>query len=287
MRRRPTFGGFCPDTFRFLRELAADNRREWMEGQRDRYHFAVREPLLELCRTLAARYVEPVLRGVHGWDVDAEARSGHALTSICKNAYGRSQPYNTTLWIAFCPHGPAVAATPSYSSGSTRRAFATAYASAAKPRTPAGASAPISRSTAICFIAHCTTAAPWPVVVSAGPMAPTPCTIAGPDDLRDWAEGKSFEIACELPPDAPLLTGDALVGEILLTFDRLLPAYACAVEDDPLPFLASRAGADCGHRYNRSRLPPRHLPARRLAATGARPPRSETATHPARRTGHG
>ena len=27
----PTFGGFCADTFWFLRELAADNRREWME----------------------------------------------------------------------------------------------------------------------------------------------------------------------------------------------------------------------------------------------------------------
>src|SRR5205823_8523189 len=43
-----TFGGFCPDTFRFLRELAADHRREWMEEQRDRYRFAVREPLAEL-----------------------------------------------------------------------------------------------------------------------------------------------------------------------------------------------------------------------------------------------
>ena len=100
-----TFGGFCADTFRFLAELADDNRREWMDGQRDRYRFAVREPLAELCRALAARYVEPVLRGVHGWDIDAEARSGRALTSICKNDYGRSRPYNTAMWIAFCRRG--------------------------------------------------------------------------------------------------------------------------------------------------------------------------------------
>ncbi len=50
------FGGFCPDTFHFLGELAADNRRTRLDGgaSGDRYHFAVREPLTELCRTLAA-----------------------------------------------------------------------------------------------------------------------------------------------------------------------------------------------------------------------------------------
>ncbi len=66
------FGGFCPDTFRFLEELAADNRRDWMEARRGRYRFAVREPLAELCRALAVRYIRPVLHGVHGWDLEVE-----------------------------------------------------------------------------------------------------------------------------------------------------------------------------------------------------------------------
>ena len=52
-----------------------------------------------------------------------------------------------------------------------------------------------------------------------------------------------------MPADAPLLGGDELAGEILLTFDRLLPAFACAVEDDPLPFLAGRAGVASGDRF--------------------------------------
>src|SRR5262249_26667025 len=99
---RAAFAGFCPDTFHFLGDLARNNRRDWMERQRDRSRVAVREPLIELCRALAGRYVGPVLRGRHGWEVDAEARSGRALTSICKNDYGRSQPYNTALWITFC-----------------------------------------------------------------------------------------------------------------------------------------------------------------------------------------
>ena len=135
-----TFGGFCADTFRFLAELAADNRREWMEAQRDRYRFAVREPLAELCQALAARYVGPVLHGVHGWDMDAEARSGRALTSICKNDYGRSRPYNTALWIAFCrPPLPSPSAggrrrRPALRPAGRGRDCATAFASAARPR---------------------------------------------------------------------------------------------------------------------------------------------------------
>src|SRR5207245_1131664 len=96
-----TFRGFCPDTFRFLEELQENNERSWMEVNRERYRFAVREPLVELCQALARRYVEPVLHGIHGWQLVTEARTGRALTSICRNAYGRGDPYNTELWIAF------------------------------------------------------------------------------------------------------------------------------------------------------------------------------------------
>src|SRR5207237_8544644 len=95
------FTGFCADTFRFLKELSVNNRRGWMERQRDRYRFAVREPLAELCRALTERYVEPVLRQTHGWDLEPRARSGRALSSVVKNDYGRSVPYQDVLWVTF------------------------------------------------------------------------------------------------------------------------------------------------------------------------------------------
>src|SRR5262249_58213012 len=95
------FGGYCADTFQFLAELAANNGREWMDGQRERYRFAVHEPLVELCRALAERYVVPVLCRERGWDLETAARSGRALTSVCKNDYGRSVPYHDALWITF------------------------------------------------------------------------------------------------------------------------------------------------------------------------------------------
>jgi MoxR-like ATPase len=52
-----------------------------------------------------------------------------------------------------------------------------------------------------------------------------------------------------VPAGDPLLKSDELVGDILLTFDRLLSAYVCAVEDDPYARLARRAGAAAGECF--------------------------------------
>src|SRR5262249_4659383 len=101
----PIFRGFSGDAFLFLAALAGTHRGGWMDGQRARYQFAVRGPMAELCRSRAARYVEPVLCTGHGWDIDTQAVPGRALTSICKNVYGRSAPYNSVLWITFCRRG--------------------------------------------------------------------------------------------------------------------------------------------------------------------------------------
>src|SRR5438876_7693454 len=72
-----------------------------MEQQRARYRFAVREPLIDLCQVLAKSYIEPVLHQTYGWRLETTARIGRSLTSICKNDYGRSVPYHTSLWITF------------------------------------------------------------------------------------------------------------------------------------------------------------------------------------------
>jgi hypothetical protein len=240
---RPTFDGFCPDTFHFLGELAFNNRRDWMERQRGRYRFAVREPLVELCRALAGRYIGPVLRGGHGWDVDAEPRSGRALTSICKNDYGRSQPYNTALWITFCRRAAG--------SRNDAQLFVRLDASGLRYGMRVGRKAraaarllrhnaqhnadPLYRALhASGALAECR----FGPADDADALRP----LAGPGDLLAWAGGRSFEASRFLPADDALLARDELVGEVLLTFDRLLPAYACAVEEDARPFLARCVG---------------------------------------------
>src|SRR5439155_24225102 len=70
-------------------------------------------------------------------------------------------------------------------------------------------------------------------------------------DLRAWAVHKTIAVGKRLLPESPLLRRDELAGDILLTFDRLLPAFACAAEVDPRPLLARRAGAtDAGPPYD-------------------------------------
>jgi hypothetical protein len=235
------FGGFCSDTFTFLRELEQHNCRDWMAGQLERYRFSVRQPLVELCRALAERYVEPVLRQSHGWEIDTAARTGHALTSVRKNDFGRSRPYNTMLWIAFCRHGEAGqrddvqlfvrldTAGLTYGLRAGREARA---AGRLLRRNVQDHAEPLFRALAEGgALAECRFGAD---------DAPAEA-LDRSDQLRSWAAGRSFVAAKSLPPDHPLLASDELVGDILLTFDRLLPVYACAAHPEPLAFLSDRA----------------------------------------------
>jgi hypothetical protein len=237
------FGGFCPDTFRFLTELAANNRPDWMRARLSRYNFAVREPLAELCRALASRYVGPVLHGRHGWDLDTQARGGRALTRVCKNAFGRPRPYNTTLWIAF-------------SSPGKRRADAQLFVRLDPTglryglRLGRAARGPLARlrgnverHAELLYRALRDGGALAACAFGRADAPETLRTITSEADLRAWAAGRTLEASRTLSADDPLLGGDDLVGEILLTCERLLPAFACAAEEDAGPLLARRLGA--------------------------------------------
>ncbi|MBO0700369.1 MAG: DUF2461 family protein, partial [Zavarzinella sp.] len=235
--RPDRFDGFSSDTFRFLAELAGHNTREWMDGERERYQFAVREPLAELCRALAARYVEPVLNRQFGWDLETEAKVGRALTSVVRNDHGRSVPYESALWVTFYrrarggkrddvqlfvrldAHGVAAGLNLGRKARDAGRLFRRNVQQHAEP---------LYRSLAATdALGRCQFLAD-----DAQPIA-----IDGPGDLRKWAAGKTLVARQRIPHDSPLVRGDDLVGEVLLTFDRLLPAYRCAIEEDPRPAL--------------------------------------------------
>jgi MoxR-like ATPase len=243
------FHGFCTDTFRFLAELPAAESKEWLAARRDRYQFVLREPLVELCEALAARYVRPVLGGEHGWDLESEARPGRALTSICKNDFGRSGPYQPVQWLTFYRRSQA-----------SRRADAQFFVRVADDgvrfgfhlgRSARDAGKQFRRNVQEHAEAiHAALSAGgtfdecrfW-----TGDDLGAGVAVRTPADLREWAANKTIAAGRHLPPDAPVLRTDELVGEILLTFDRLVPAFACAAEPDPRPLLARRAGSPEGH----------------------------------------
>jgi 5-methylcytosine-specific restriction enzyme B len=238
------FAGFCGDTFRFLKELSVNNRRGWMERHRDRYHFAVREPLADLCRALTERYVEPVLRQTHGWDLETQPRSGRALSRVVKNDYGRSVPYHDSLWITFYRPDRGgkrddvqlfvrlAADGVSYGLRLGRRARVAGrqFRHAVREHSQLLFQALAAGEA----FAHCRFGRSEDLSDAVVP--------SGPAELCEWADGKVLVVGKYLPANDPLLMSEDVVGEILLTFDRLLPAYACAIADDPLPLLNRRAG---------------------------------------------
>lgn len=239
--RPDRFDGFSSDTFRFLAELHEHNDRAWMDGQRERYRFAVREPLAELCRALATRYVEPVLNRQFGWDLETEAKAGRALSSVVRNDHGRTVPYESALWVTFYrrarggkrddvqlfvrldARGVAAGLNLGRKARDAGRLFRRNVQQHAEPL----------------FRALAATDARSRCRFLGDDGSPVP--IDSPADLRKWAAGKTLVAERLIPHDSPLVRGDDLVGEVLLTFDRLLPAYRCAVEEDPRPALGGPA----------------------------------------------
>ncbi|HLJ94021.1 MAG TPA: DUF2461 family protein [Gemmataceae bacterium] len=242
------FGGFCGDTFRFLAELAANNCRSWMEQQRGRYRFAVREPLVELCQAMAKSYIEPVLHGRHGWRMETAARTGRSLTSICKNDYGRSAPYHTALWITFFrPRRPDKFqnANPEQESLPGRNGVQFFIRLDAAGVRYGLRLAPTSREDEIRFRRNIAEQAEPLVRLLSENGAAAEChfgdegepaaavRLAQAEDLQRWAEGKAMVAFKAVPAADSLATASALAGDILLTFDRLLPLYACVAEPEP------------------------------------------------------
>ncbi|HET6574281.1 MAG TPA: DUF2461 family protein [Fimbriiglobus sp.] len=249
------FGGFCSDTFHFLADLAGHNRTGWMAAERNRYRFAVREPLVELCDALAARYVRPVLGGEYGWELETDPRPGRALTSITRTDFGRGGPYAPVLWVTFARKRPG-----------PRREDVQFFARL----DPAGVAVGfrlgrrardagrrlrknVQEHGELLFAALRATGAieacTWGEEV--GPDRGRRIRTAA--DLRAWATGKELAAFRWFPHDAAVLRSDELVGEALILFDRLVPLFAAAVEDDPRPVLHRRAGTpDGGHGFDRA-----------------------------------
>ena len=97
--RKSPFTGFSEDTFRFLRELAANNSSEWMHRDEDanekRYQRVLREPLRSLFQAVGPSIadMDPAF--------ETEAKFGKVMASIGKRWPDDEGPYHTYLWGAF------------------------------------------------------------------------------------------------------------------------------------------------------------------------------------------
>ena len=249
--RRPSppsvgrFGGFCRDSFRFLSDLDVNNTAAWMAAGRGRYRYAVRGPLVELCQALAERYVRPVLGGEYGWHLETAAKPGRALSSVCKNDYGQSGPYQPVMWATF------------YQQQDTKKTAAQLFARLAADGLSVGFHlSRTARTDGRRFRANVQAHGPLLFealqatggtgVRFAGGIDAPGILLGSAADLREWAANKDLVAAVRLAPAEAVARTDELVGDAILTFDRLVPLYAAAVLDDPTPVLLKRAGRPAG-----------------------------------------
>lgn len=85
------------DTFRFFRELARNNRTEWMEANRDRYKQCVVQPFRDLCEALAPAMLRLDVR------FDVTGRSGANFSRINRDTrFAKDKtPYRAQMYLKF------------------------------------------------------------------------------------------------------------------------------------------------------------------------------------------
>jgi len=88
---------FKKETFRFFRELGRNNRKEWMEENRDRYQSCIMQPLRNLLSELAT----PVLKMNGGFDTSG--RTGPNFSRINRDIrFAKDKTlYKTQMYLKF------------------------------------------------------------------------------------------------------------------------------------------------------------------------------------------
>ncbi len=104
-------GSFSPGLFRFLRELAKNNSRDWFGANRERYETALREPCLRFVSDLG-----PLLRGISRQLVADPRPSGGSLFRIYRDTrFSRDKsPYKTHAGMYFPVRGGKDVHTPGF-----------------------------------------------------------------------------------------------------------------------------------------------------------------------------
>ncbi|HEY3351932.1 MAG TPA: DUF2461 domain-containing protein [Polyangia bacterium] len=102
---------FTPETFRFLRELRENNRRDWFEQHRDRYEDAARQPMLRFLTDLGPR----LRRVAPEFQVDPRPVGGSMMRIHRDVRFAKDKsPYKTALAAHFGHEAGADEACPAF-----------------------------------------------------------------------------------------------------------------------------------------------------------------------------
>ena len=252
------FPGLSGDGFRLLAELHTQPAA-WFASQRDRYRYALQEPMTALGNELVDRFLRPVVGEGLGIELDLEVRPGRALSRTGHNYFGRGDGYAPEISLTFQPRAVSRHTTVQFfvrvdidgltwgvewgtrSRGAIRRfrqrlqEHGDLLAMLLVPRLDGGEMA----------------------TADAG----VPRPIRREADLRAWAAEPMRAVQRLSMPHEGLWRREEWAGEIILTWGRLLPLFLFAAADDPVAALEkayprASTGRDLRHKFaERTHLP--------------------------------
>ena len=96
--RNDSFSGFEPSVLRFLRDLAANNERDWFKANKQRYEDDVVAPVMEFIRSM-----EPRLEAISPHFLALTGKTGGSMMRIYRDVRfsPNKQPYKTNVGIQF------------------------------------------------------------------------------------------------------------------------------------------------------------------------------------------
>lgn len=91
------FGGFPDQTFKFLKELAANNNKKWFEHHKRDYHLFLLEPLKKIVRNM-----DDFMLSIDPY-FDVHPAINRTISKIYRDTRfsNDKSPFKTTMWITF------------------------------------------------------------------------------------------------------------------------------------------------------------------------------------------
>lgn len=214
----PPFTGFTPATIAFLTELAANNRKEWFEAQRERYQRDVATPFRALVSDLSGAMLAIDDQLI---TIPAVGKTISRLHRDTRFSHDKS-PYRSNVWLVFRRPAADWKVAPCFyfeitpDSYHIGMGFYEAERATMTRLRAVIAAQPTAFRRAIAGIEAC-----FKVEGERYKRPPGPTL---PDDLANWGQWKSFYLTCSRPLDDRIYSA-ALADEIRAAFAAAAPLY--------------------------------------------------------------
>ncbi|OGW34106.1 MAG: hypothetical protein A2X58_11295 [Nitrospirae bacterium GWC2_56_14] len=206
------------ESLQLLRDLAANNRKEWFEAHRAECRRLLQEPLEALAKSLGGFMLSI--------DQDLITAPRRVVSRIHRDTrFSRDKsPYKTTMWLTFKRPLELWQDAPAwfFEMGAESWRYGMGFFSASPATmTLLRTELAVGRPSLLAAITSCRESGRF---ILEGEQYKRPPEPAVPEELREWGERKNVYLVCNREPD-DILLGPGLAEELRSGFAQLAPLY--------------------------------------------------------------